>query len=271
MLDEGISALNPANVSTTIYLSLLQAWRHLWRMPTVTVARFTLWSYIRSGWILGDIIFIWFLYTLLFLESGGNVSYFYGTVEPGLGLLAILDTVVIVQRALKTPRLYLPLAHLLSRSAYIRGLILATAFLRIIVFLLILLLAMSYHRLLPHLGIEGATFANMLPGAIGLLLNCIVLSTLTVLLSAPVATRLIQIGFLIWLVAVLYANNNFNSVARYLAISHVPLEPMLACYNVGLTASIDMYGLVMVALAIAYIIGLTWLADFWLARRDLIV
>ena len=270
-LDEEMNELNTPNLPTTIYLFLLQAWRRFWRMPTFTVARFTIWSYIRSGWILGDIIFIWFLYAFLFLEFGGNVSYFYGTVGQGLGILAIMDTVVIVQRSLKTTRLYLPLSHLSSRSAYIRGLIMATALLRIPLFLLMLLLAASYHRFVPHVGIQEATFANMLPGAIGLLLNCMVLSTLTVVLSAPVATRLIQIGFLIWLVAVLYANNNLNIVAHYLTISHVPLVPLLSCYNLGLTASIDGYGLVMVVLAIAYIIGLTWLADFWLSRRDLIL
>ncbi|HEY4033271.1 MAG TPA: hypothetical protein VGL94_04830, partial [Ktedonobacteraceae bacterium] len=251
-------------------------------MPTMTVARFTLWSYIRSGWILGDLIFVCFLYTFFFLESSGNVSYFYGTIGQGLGILAIVDTVVIVQRSLKTTRLYLPLAHLSSRSDYIRGLILATAILRIVLFLLILLLdvgyrllvlllAAGYHRAMPMVGIQEATFANMLPGAIGLLLNCIILSTLTVVLSAPVATRLIQIGFLIWLAAVLYANNNANIVAHYLAISHIPLIPLLSCYDLGLTASVDSYGLVMIVLAVVYIIGLTWLADFWLSRRDLIL
>src|SRR5262249_44962465 len=135
--------------------------------------------------------------------------------------------------------------------------------------LLMPLLATIYHRAMPIVGIQGATFANMLPGAIGLLLNCIVLSTLTVVILAPIATRLIQIGFLVWLVAVLYANNNINVIARYLVISHVPLAPLVSCYGLGLTASIDVYSLVMLVLAIVYVIGLTWLADFWLSRRDL--
>ncbi len=40
--------------------------------------------------------------------------------------------------------------------------------------------------------IQGATLANMLPGALGLLLNCLILAALTVVLSVPIATRRIQ-------------------------------------------------------------------------------
>ncbi|HEY4035570.1 MAG TPA: hypothetical protein VGL94_16555, partial [Ktedonobacteraceae bacterium] len=70
--------MNTSNLPTAISLFLVRVWRRFWRMPTMTVARFTLWSYIRSGWILGDLIFVCFLYTFFFLESSGNVSYFYG-------------------------------------------------------------------------------------------------------------------------------------------------------------------------------------------------
>ena len=95
-------------------------------MPSLTIARFTLVSYIRSGWILGDIVLVWLLYAIFFLEFGGNVAYFFGTAAQGLGAVTILGTVVMVQRAMNA-RVYLPLSRITSRSAYIRGLVIATA------------------------------------------------------------------------------------------------------------------------------------------------
>src|SRR5579884_4302511 len=168
-----------------------------WRLPSLTVARFTLVSHIRSGWILGDLIFIWFLYALFFLEFGGDAHYFYGTAGQGLGVLAILSTVVITQRAFAA-RVYLPLARLVSRSAYVRGVMLAAAFLRVPSFLLLLALESGYHEFQPP-GIRGATVGNMLPGALGLLANCIAVTALIVAISAPIATRHTRILFFAWL------------------------------------------------------------------------
>ncbi len=245
-------------------------WTRFWRLPELTVARFTLLSYLRSVWIFVDIVFIWFLYAFLFLEFGGNVGYFYGTAGQGLGVLAVVDTVVIVQRSLKTARAYLPLSHLSSRSAYVRGLILATCVLRVPLFLLTLLLASSYHSHVPVLGIQGATLANMRPGAIGLLLNCMLLATLTIVLSLPIATRRIQIVFLAWLVGMLYSNVGGTAFAHYLSVLRLPLNPLLICYNLGLNPALDGYTLLMLLLAVVYLVALTYLADFWLARQDLI-
>src|ERR1700693_5520283 len=89
-----------------LYIS--QSLKAFWRLPSLTVARFTLVSYIRSGWILGDIAIVWLLYAAFFLEFGGNVAYFFGTTGQGLGALAILGTIVMVQRAMSS-RVYLPL------------------------------------------------------------------------------------------------------------------------------------------------------------------
>ncbi len=249
---------------------LSQALRRLWRTPTLTVARFTLRSYIRSGWILGDIVIVWLLYAAFFLEFGGNAKYFYDTAGQGLYVLAILSSIVMTQRAMQA-RVYLPLARLSSRSAYVQGIILATGLLRVPTFLLMLLLAAGYHTHIPILGIQDATISNMLPGALGLLLNCIVLSTLTVVLSTPIATRRIQIVFLAWLAVVLYANGSPTLLAQYLSIASLPLAPFAACHSFGSTGIIDGYGLIMVILEIGYIVGLTLLAGFWLRKRDLIL
>ena len=245
-------------------------WRRLWRSQTMTIARFTLRSYIRSWWVLGNIVFIWLLYAVFFLETGSDVKYFYGVAAPGLYILSILSTVVLTQRAMQA-RIYLPLARLKSRAAYIRGLILATSCLCVLHFVLTLLFAMSYHHYAPSLGIQGATLANMLPGAFGTILNCIILSTLTVLLSAPIATRRIQIVFLIWLAGVLYSNTNHDIVAHYLSVIRVVLAPIVTCSGLGGAESIDGYGLAMILLAIGYIVALSWLVEYWFSKRDLIL
>ncbi len=246
----------------------------LWRTPTLIVARFTLRSYMRSGWILGDIIFVWLAYAIFYLEFGGDVKYFFGTAGQALGVLSILSTVVMTQRAMSA-RVYLPLARLTSRSAYIRGVILAASVLRVPAFLLLMLLAMSFHRFSPPpcnpLCIADATVSNMTLGAVGLLINCTILSIFTVLLSIPVSTRRIQIAFVAWLALVLYTNTSNNFVATYFSWVRIPLAPMTVCYNLDTLATLDWYMLVMVALALGYIVVLSALAAFLLRRRDLIL
>lgn len=254
--------------------SLSQRITRFWHLPTLIVARFTLGSYVRSGWILGNIVFVWLLYAIFYLQFGGDTVYFFGTANPGLGLLAVLGTIVMTQRAV-TARMYLPLARLTSRGAYIRGLIIASSALVFPAFLLLMAMAMSYHRFSPPpcnpTCIAGATFANIILGGFGLLINCIIVSTLTVLLSRPIATRRIQIVFLAWLLCVLYSSSNIGFVAQYLAWTRIPLMPLIACFNLSATGIANWYDAVMILVALGYIVGLTLLAQFWFSRRDLIL
>ena len=246
---------------------------YCWHTPTLTIARFTLRSYVKSGWILGNIVFVWLLYAIFYLEFGGNVSYFFGTANPGLGALAVLGTVVMTQRAVNA-RMYLPLARLTSRGAYIRGLVIATSTLVIPAYLLLMLMAMSYHKFSPPpcgpTCIEGATFGNMLAGGLGLLINCIILSTLTVALSRPIATRLNQIIFLVWLLAVFYSNSASGFAQDYIAWVRIPLAPLIVCANLG-TSTLSWYEAIMVLVALGYIVGLTIVAQFLFSKRDLIL
>lgn len=252
--------------------SALQAF---WRLPSLTIARFTLVSYMRSGWILLDIILVWLLYAIFFLEFGGNVAYFYGTATQGLGVVTILGTVVMVQRAMNA-RVYLPLSRITSRAACIRGLVIATAVLRIPLFLMLMLLAMAHHNFSPPPCtfmdcIQGATFSNMLPGAIGLLAICMVVSTLIVTFSAPIATRPARILLLAWFAAVLYSNTSLGPIAAVLSVSRIPLLPLAACYSFGTTGTIGWSGVGALLLMVGYIVGLTLLAEYWMRKRDLIL
>lgn len=257
-------------------LNISQVLKNFWRLPSLTVARFTLVSYVRSGWILGDVVFVWLLYAIFFLEFGGNVSYFFGTAGQGLGVLAILGTVVMVQRAMNA-RVYLPLSRLTSRSAYIRGLVIATGILRVPLFLMLMLLALSYHHFSPPpcegIGqcIEGATMSNMTIGAVGLLANCIVIATLIVTFSAPIATRRARILLLVWFAAVLYSNTSPGPVAAVLGVTRIPLIPLAICFNLGATGPIDWSGAAALLMMAVYVVGLTLLGAYWMRRRDLLL
>ncbi len=142
-------------------------------------------------------------------------------------------------------------------------------------FLLLMILAMSFHQFSPPpcnpLCIADATFSGMTIGAIGLLVNCWILSALTVVLSIPIATRRIQIIFLAWFALVLYTNTSGNIVSTYFSWVRIPLAPLTACYNLSATGIIEWYPLLMFILAIGYIIALTALAEFLLRKRDLIL
>lgn len=97
--------------------------------------------------------------------------------------------------------------------------------------------------------IAGATPANITIGAIGLLANCIVL--------------------LAWVAAVLYSGTSPSPIATILSITRIPLMPLAACYNLGASGTIGWSGALVID--IAYIIGLTLLAEYWMAKRDLIL
>jgi len=262
------------SISTVQAHTSPNAFTRFWRLPTLAVARFTLRSYMRSGWILGDIVFVWLAYAIFYLEFGGNVSYFFDTAGEALGVLSILCTVVTTQRAMSA-RVYLPLARLTSRSAYVRGVILAASVLRIPAFLLLMILAMSFHQFSPPpcnpTCIADATFSSMTSGGIGLLVNCSILVALTVVLSIPIATRRIQIIFLAWLALVLYTDTSDTIVATYFSWVRIPLAPLAVCYNLSTKGIVGWYNLVMFVVAIGYVVGLTVLAEFLLRRRDLIL
>jgi hypothetical protein len=257
-------------------LDLGQALRGFWRLPSLTIARFTLTSYIRSGWILVDIVFVWLLYAIFFFEFGGNVSYFFGTSTQGLGALAIVGTVIMTQRAM-TARVYLPISRITSRSSYIRGLMIATGVLRIPSYLLLLVMASSYHQYSPppcsgfEGCIQGATPGNITAGSIGLLANCILISTLVVAFSAPIATRLARIALLAWLVAVLYSNSGIGPFAAVLSVTRIPLIPLTICFGFGTTGMIGWPGLAGLAIMALYITALMLLAEYWMRKRDLIL
>lgn len=245
-----------------------QPFKTLWRMPAMTVARLTLESYFRSGWMWLEFVLVLLCFAALFFPFRVYVAGFYGTSTLALGAIAILGTAIMVRQA-TSARTYLVLSRLPSRASYSRGLMLATALLRVPLLILMLALVLITGQLIdPSAG-------TLLIGIIGLLPNCIVVAALTVTLSTPVATRLKRIVFLAWLVLVLFAQSPVTwlpeAMVSVLRIASVPLLPLIACYNISVNGTISLAGALGLVVEVVYVIALTLIGGYWLERRELLL
>lgn len=228
-------------------------------MTSLTVARLSLESYIRSNWLWGEVVIVLGLFAALFFPFPVSLATLFGAAGTGLYALAILGAAIMVRHSI-SGRTYLALAKLPSRRPYLRGLMLATAILRLPLYALLLILALSFQRLL------NLDFGTLLVGSIGLLANCWLLSVLTVALSAPMATRLTRIVFVAWLLAAIAP---FDKIASFLTVLRLPLLPVAACFSMGVTGSFEWFDALALVVQILLIAIITLVAGFWLERREL--
>lgn len=249
-------------------LNPFEASRTLWRTPSITVARLTLESYFRSGWMWTEFVLVLVFFAALFFPFQEDVSYFYGTSNWDLSAIAILGAAIMVRQA-TSARTYTLLARLSSRASYSRGLMFAAAVLRMPIFLFMLVLVLLTHRLI------NPTVDKLLVGAIGVLPTTILICVLTVTLSSPIATRLKRILFLAWIAVVLFSISPIfelpTSVLNVLGIVRIPLWPIQACYQVSVSGSMSFTGVVGIILVAVYIICLALIAGYWLERRELLL
>ncbi|HEX6108653.1 MAG TPA: hypothetical protein VFZ02_04510 [Ktedonobacteraceae bacterium] len=256
----------PHNINRSI--NPFEASKSLWRTPSITVARLTLESYFRSGWMWTEFVLVLVFFAALFFPFQEDVPYFYGTSNWDLSAIALLGAAIMVRQA-TSARTYVLLARLSSRASYSRGLMLATAVLRIPIFIFMLLLVLLAHRLI------NPTAERMFIGAIGVLPTTVLVSILTVALSSPIATRLKRIFFLAWIAVVLFSISPIfelpTSILNVLGIVRIPLWPISACYQVSVSGTIGLTGVLGMLLVAVYIIGLTLIAGYWLERRELLL
>ena len=132
-----------------------------------------------------------------------------------------------------------------------------------------LVLVLLTHRLI------NPTAYKIFIGAIGVLPVTILVSVLTVALSSPIATRLMRILFLTWIAVVLFSISPIftipSSVLNVLAIVRIPLWPISACYQVSVSGTFSLTGVLGMLLLAVYIIGLAFVAGKWLERRELLL
>lgn len=239
-----------------------------WRAPSVTVARLTLDSYRRNGWMWAEFVLVLVCYAALFFPFIQNVTYFYGTSIWDLSAIAILGTAIMVRQS-TSARTYVVLARLASRAAYSRGLILATVVLRIPLFLFFCALVLLAHRL------TDPAVDTMLLGAVGLLPITMLTAALTVAFTSPTATRIKRILLLAWIAVVLYSNSPLfltpQPLINILGISRIPLAPIAVCYHVSVNGSLDSSSLWGFPLVAVYIIMLALLAGYWLEQKELLL
>ncbi|MGZ3611389.1 MAG: hypothetical protein ACXVBU_15145 [Ktedonobacteraceae bacterium] len=90
-----------------------------------------------------------------------------------------------------------------------------------------------------------------------------------------IATRLMRILFLAWIAVVLFSISPIftipSAVLNVLAIVRIPLWPISACYQVSVSGTIGLSGILGMLLVAIYIIGLALVAGMWLERRELIL
>src|SRR5215469_14138167 len=224
-----------------------------WRTPAITIARLTLESYFRSGWMWTEFVLVLVFFAALFFPFQEEVPYFYGTSNWVLSAIAILGAAIMVRQA-TSARTYVLLARLSSRANYSRGLMLATAALRIPIFVFMLLLVLLAHRLI------NPTAEKIFIGAIGLLPTTLLVSVLTVTLSSPISTRLTRIIFLAWIAAVLFSLSPLflipAPVLNVLGIVRIPLWPISACYQMSVSGTVSVTVVLGMFLVGVYIIGL---------------
>jgi len=238
------------------------------RSPSMTVARLTLASYLRSGWMWGEFVLVLACFAALFFPFLESTAYFNGTATFSLSALAILGPVFMVRQA-TSARTYLLLARLTSRAAYSRGLMMAAAVLRIPLYAFFLALVLLAHRL------TDPTAGALFWGGVGIIPNTILVAVLTVALCSPIATRLKRIYFLAWVALMLFSFKPIIAIPAWLetvlSVSQIPLWPIVACYTLSVTGNADLFsllGLLLVACSCALI---AFVAGYWLEKRELLL
>ena len=239
----------------------------LLRAPGLTVARLTLVSYLRSGWMWSEFALVVVLFAMLYFPFKESTTYFNGTTIFCLGALAILGPAIMVRQAVSA-RTYLLLARLTSRAAYSRGLMLAAVALRLPLYLFFLLLVLGFGRL------TDASLLTLLWGLVGILPATMLIAQLTIGLCAPIATRGQRIIFLLWIVIVLFSFKPVLDIPDWLdnilSVTRLPLWPLQTCYTLGLTGSFDLFSLLALLLLAIYAVLISLIAGYWLEKRELL-
>jgi hypothetical protein len=228
----------------------------------LVVARYCLTTYARSGWLWGEFVLVLAQFGVLSVFPG-NAMYWFGLMNQGLGAQTILGTIVIVRRGLGA-RAFVPLSRLPSRGPYVRGMALASAALRVPLYLWYLALVLTTNRM------TDPTVSWILAGSVGVVAGCIVIAAVTTALCPPVVTRRGLIVFFVWLVAAMSAFHVSGALAPALQALALPLYPLAATFSFGWYGGIGAVGVGALLLDAIYVAAALALASHLLARRDLL-
>jgi len=240
----------------------------LWRLPGVTVARLTLDSYVRRGWILLDLLAVMVMLLALFYPFAATTAAFYGSAGLALLGLAVLGSVIVMRFAMSA-RTYLILARLPSRASYGRGMMIAACTLRVFDCLLATVLAVATGRIIHPMP------GPLAMGLIGVMADCVVVAALTVTLCAPIGSRAALILFLVWFIAAFLPVRDAAHLPAVLpalvGLARLPLAPFSTLFGAGATGADVPSILLALAVEAVYIGALAWIAGVLLERRELLL
>jgi hypothetical protein len=229
------------------------------RQVVVGTAELALHRYTRSRWLPACIALVLVLFLVCFRYPFG-APYFYDIATFGMVAITIVTTYALVHWIL-SPMAYLRTGLRTSLRSMFAGLALASATISTSLILLLLFLALITRR-----------FAETMPGpliagTIGLLANCILVGTLTVTLSTPATAKTMRFAFLVWLVVALSSYDADGLLMVLLWPARLLLLPFAACYNFGVTGTIDFRGLLALLAEAAAVAGLVWFSEANLRSR----
>jgi hypothetical protein len=173
-----------------------------------------------------------------------------------------LGAVIMVRRTVGTRSLVV-LSRLGSRTAYVAGLALASAALRVPLLVLLVALGVATGRL------PLADLAALPAAGAGLLLNAVLVGALTVALMAPFGGRRELLVAVAYGVLALAPVIDLPPLARqFQAVVQLPLWPVGANYQAGAMARLTPAELLAVPLVAAYAVGVVLAAGRRFASRD---
>lgn len=218
--------------------------------------------YLRSRWFVAEVVAIAVMFALCF-GAPFDGAYFYRIAGLALSLFALFATYGL-DHAVTLPHTYLRRSLRTLGRPTVAPLVFVAAIARLITFVLLLSLVLIFHRL------NAVEPLALLAGAVGLLANCALVATVTIVCSTPFAGRGVQFGLLAWLVAALatYSPSTlFSSVPVVSWVLRLPLLPFAACYDLGVTGMIGWSGVAALLAEVGVIAVAVALADTGLRRR----
>jgi hypothetical protein len=237
---------------------------------SIAVARLVVASYVLSGWAVGEVVLV--LALVAFSSSGSDpksphpvAAYFFGL--HGIDFLGAtaLGAVIMVRRSVGS-RTLVVLSRLESRGAYLGGLVLASAALRVPLLVLLIGLGLATGRLPP----EDLVAVPLV--APGLLANAALVAAVTIGLMAPFSGRRDLLAAVGYGVVVLAPVIDLPPVAREVqSVVQLPLWPVAIDYQAGAMANLVPAELLAVPLVVAGAAGVCVVVSRRFAARDLLL
>ncbi len=236
----------------------------------IAVARLTVDSYVRSGWAAGEVVLV---LVLVAISTGGGdprsphpgAAYFFGLHGVDFLGATVLGTVVLVRRTVGARSLVV-LSRLTSRTAYVGGLTLASAALRVPLLVLLIGLGLATGRL-PAADLAAAPAAGL-----GLLANAALAAAVTVGLMAPFGGRRELLAAVAYGVLTLAPARDLPPLAGDVqAVLQLPLWPVAAIYQAGAMAALTPAELLALPLVAASAVGVVLAAGRRFAGPDVVL